>query len=184
MRHRSAWTRDGRPDPEGWAARAGLLGPPDPAQCLLPFCTLWTENARNRYCKSHATRWRQLGRPDSADYLTHCLQRGKARIDFRGLAPQLALELQYAVQCRHDQATIITEAPVVIWAIRVVTDAGVTSLLDRTAQQWRELAGSETRPLPTVSGSSPTTSSKPCTKAPGGRWSIPATSGACIACPV
>ena len=143
MRHRSAWTRDGRPDPEGWAARAGLLGPADPAQCLLPFCTLWTENARNRYCKSHATRWRQLGRPDSADYLTHCLQRGKARIDFRGLAPQLALELQYAVQCRHDQATIITEAPVVTWAIRVVTDAGVTSLLDRTAQQWRELAGSK-----------------------------------------
>ena len=31
MRHRSAWTRDGRPDPDGWAARAGLLGPPDPS---------------------------------------------------------------------------------------------------------------------------------------------------------
>ena len=141
MRHRSAWTRDGRPDPDGWAARACLLGPPDPAQCLLPFCTLWTENAKNLYCKSHATRWRQLGRPDSADYVAHCLQRGKARIDFRGLAPQLALELQYAVQCRHDQATIITAPPVVTWAIRVATDAGVTSLLDRSAQQWRELAG-------------------------------------------
>ena len=119
MRHRSAWTRDGRPDPVGWAARAGLLGPPDPAQCLLPFCTLWTNNARNRYCKAHTTRWKQLGRPDHADYLAHCLQRGKARIDFRGLAPQLKLELQYAVQCRHDQATIITEAPVVTWTIRV-----------------------------------------------------------------
>ena len=29
------------------------------------------------------------------------------------------------------------------WAIRVAADAGVTSLLDRTAQQWRELAGSK-----------------------------------------
>ncbi|MGB9307559.1 MAG: site-specific integrase, partial [Mycobacterium sp.] len=143
MRHRSAWTRDGRPDPVGWAARASLLGPPDPVQCLLPFCTLWTQNARNRYCKAHATRWKQLGRPDHADYLTHCLQRGKARIDFRGLASQLKLELQYAVQCRHDQATIITEAPVVTWAIRSASDAGVTSLLDRTAQQWRELAESK-----------------------------------------
>lgn len=85
-RHRSAWTRDGQPDPGGWAARAGLLGPPDPAECLLPFCTVWTENARQLYCKSHATRWAQLGRPDSAEYAAHCLQRGKARIDFRGLA--------------------------------------------------------------------------------------------------
>lgn len=143
MRHRSAWTRDGRPDPVGWAARAGPLGPPDPVQCLLPFCTLWTQNARNRYCKAHATRWKQLGCPDHADYLTHCLQRGKARIDFRGLAPQLKLELQYALQCRHDQATIITEAPVVTWAVRLASDVGATSLLDRTAQQWRELAGSK-----------------------------------------
>jgi hypothetical protein len=140
-RHRSAWTRDGQPDPDGWAARAGLLGPPDPAECLLPFCTLWTENARQLYCKAHATRWAQLGRPDSADYLTHCLQRGKARIDFRGLAPQLKLELQYAVQCRHDQATIITAPAVVAWTIRLATGAGVTSLLDRTPQEWRELAG-------------------------------------------
>ncbi|MEQ6326544.1 tyrosine-type recombinase/integrase [Mycobacterium canetti] len=140
-RHRSAWTRDGQPDPDGWAARVGLLGPPDPVECLLPFCTLWTENARQLYCKSHATRWVQLGRPDSADYLTHCLQRGKARIDFRGLVPQLKLELQYAVQCRHDQATIITAPAVVAWTIRLATGAGVTSLLDRTTQQWRELAG-------------------------------------------
>ena len=94
--------------------------------------------------------------PIDADYLTHCLLRGRARIDFRGLAPQLALELQYAVQCRHDQATIITAAPpVVTWAIRTATDAGVASLLDCTAQQWRELAGSKTGPLSAVPGLRP-----------------------------
>jgi hypothetical protein len=71
---------------------------------LLPFCTVWTENGRNVYCKAHTTRWAQLGRPDSAEYIAHCQQRGTARIDFRGLTPQLKLELQYAVQCRHDQA--------------------------------------------------------------------------------
>jgi hypothetical protein len=157
-----------------------MLGPPDPAQCLLPFCTLWTENVRNRYCKAHATLWRQLGHPDHADYLTHCLQRGKARIDFRGLAAQLALELQYAVQCRHDQATIITEAPVVTW-IRVASDAGVAS--HSTAPHRSGVSSPDPNRVATNGfWSSLTTSSKPCTKAPGGRSNMAA--GACIACPV
>jgi hypothetical protein len=82
-----------------------------------------------------------VGRPDSAEYIAYCLQRGKARIDFRGLTPQLKLEMQYVVQCRHDQATIITAPPVVAWTIRLATDAGVVSLLDRSTWQWRELAG-------------------------------------------
>jgi integrase len=127
-------------DPKVWAGRAGLLGPGERGQCLLPFCTLWTENTKARYCKSHATRWSQLGRPDSASYLAHCLRRGKAHIDFRGLAPQLTLELQYAVQARRDQATITAPPPIVAWAIRLAKDAGVTSLLDLSAQRWVELA--------------------------------------------
>ena len=104
---------------------------------------MWTENARNLYCKSHTTRWAQLGRPDSAEYLAHCQQRGNARIDFRGLTPQLKLELQYAVQSRHDQATITAAPPVIAWTIRIAKNAAVTSLLDLSAEQWRELAGSK-----------------------------------------
>ena len=142
-RHRTAWTRDGQPDPGSWAAEAGLLGPSDPQQCGLPFCTVWTENAKTLYCKSHTTRWVQLGRPDDTEYLAHCQQRGTARIDFRGLAPQLKLELQYAVQSRHDQATIIAAPPVIAWAIRITKHAAVTSLLDLSAEQWRELAGAK-----------------------------------------
>lgn len=140
-RHRTAWSRVGQPDPGIWSAQVGLLGPPNPTQCGLPFCTVWTENARTRYCKSHTTRWVQLGRPDSADYLAHCQQRGTARIDFRGLTPQLKLEFQYAVQSRYDQATITAAPPIVAWAIRIAKDAAVTSLLDLSAAQWRELAG-------------------------------------------
>lgn len=143
MRHRVAFTRGDQSDPNAWAARASLLGPPDPAGCLLPFCTLWTENTKNLYCKSHATRWAQLGRPDSAAYLAHCQRRGRAYIDFRGLPAQLTLELQYAVQCRHDQATITTAPPIVAWTIRQAKDAGVTSLLDHDPQQWRALAGTK-----------------------------------------
>ncbi|WP_433207094.1 tyrosine-type recombinase/integrase [Nocardia sp. CA-107356] len=49
--------------------------------------------------------------------------------------------MQYAVQCRHDQATITAAPPIIAWTIRMAKDTGVTSLLDLTAQQWRELAG-------------------------------------------
>ncbi len=143
MRHRTAWVRAGRPDPGTWSGQAGLLGPPEPRQCSLPFCTVWTETARNLYCKAHTTRWAQLGRPDDAEYLTHCQQRGIARIDFGGLTPQLKLELQYAVQCRHDQATITAAPPVIAWTIRTAKNAGVTSLLNLSAEQWCELAGSK-----------------------------------------
>lgn len=143
MRHRTAWSRVGQPDPAVWSAQAGLLGPPEPRQCGLPFCTVWTENARTLYCKSHTTRWVQLGRPDAAEYLAHCQQRGTARIDFRGLAPQLKLEFQYAVQSRYDQATITAAPPIIAWAIRIAKDAAVTSLLDLSAQQWRAFAGTK-----------------------------------------
>jgi len=141
VRHRPVFKRSGESDQNALVARAGLLGRPDPAQCLLPFCTLWMENTKNPYCKSHATRWVQLGRPDSADYIAHCLRRGKARIDFRGLGPQLKLEVQYAVQCRHDQATTTAPRPIVAWTIKLTKDARVTSLLDRSPEQWRLLAG-------------------------------------------
>jgi len=141
MGHRPVFERSGESDQDAWVARTGLLGRPDPAQCLLPFCTLWTENpVRNLYCNSHTTRWVQLGRPESADYIAHCLRRGKAHIDFRGLGPQLKLEMQYAVQCRRDQATITSPPPIVAWAIQLAMNAGVTSLLDRSPAQWRVLA--------------------------------------------
>lgn len=65
-----------------------------------------------------------------AEFLEHCLLRGKARVDFRGLAPQLALEFQYAMQCRRDKQTVMTPPAVVGWAIRRTLDAGVASLLD------------------------------------------------------
>lgn len=138
MRHRSAWTRSGVADPAAWAAVQPAMAGQDRAECGLPFCTLWAENDKHLFCKSHETRWQQLGRPDVEEYVAHCLLRGKARIDFRELAPQLKLEFQYAVQCRHDQATITAPPPVVTWALRLAGNAGVTSLLDLDEHQWRE----------------------------------------------
>jgi integrase len=139
MRHRSRWARSGNLDSAAWAAGLPMVRAEHHTECRLPFCTLWTENDTHLFCKSHETRWRQLDRPDVEEYIAHCLLRGKARIDFRGLGPQLKLEFQYAVQCRHDEATITAPPPVVTWALRQATTAGVASLLDHSEQQWRAL---------------------------------------------
>ena len=143
MRHRSTWARSGYPDPAVWAVSNAVAVTAEHAECGLPFCTLWPENDKHLFCKSHETRWRQLGRPAVADYVAHCLLRGKARIDFRGLAPQLRLELQYALQARHDQQTITAPPPVVNWAIGQVQTAAVGSLLDRSREQWRALTAAK-----------------------------------------
>src|SRR5262249_156404 len=97
------------------------------------------ENGTHMFCKAHETRWRQLGCPGAEEFTDHCLLRGKARIDFRALPPQLRLELQYGVQCRRDQETITLPPQVARWAIRQALAQGVASLLDRSASQWREL---------------------------------------------
>ncbi len=143
MRHRGAWDRAGRPDTAAWAAQVPAPPALPRAECRLPFCDLWTENGKWLFCKAHNTRWRQLGSPDIDEFTAHCLMRGRARIDFSGLEPQLKLELQYAVQRRHDQKTITLPPAVASWVIRQAREAGITSLLDRSASQWRDLAGRE-----------------------------------------
>jgi integrase len=137
MRHSQQWKSAGRPDRVSWSA-GELPVVPDPGQCALPFCTLWVENGKHSYCRTHATRWRQLGRPAHDDYVEHCLLRGRARVDFRGVAPLLRLEFQYAMQCRHEEQMISTPPYVVRWAIRQAHRAGVASMLDMPAEQWRE----------------------------------------------
>ena len=138
MRHRSAWTTSKAPDSALWASTVPAVSPAGRTECGLPFCDVWAENDKHLFCKSHHTRWHQLGRPDPKQYEAHCLLRGKARIDFRILAPQLKLEFQYAVQCRHDQQTITAPPPVVTWVLRLAANSGVVSLLDHEAQHWRE----------------------------------------------
>ena len=125
MRHYGSWVRSGRPDPAAWAADRPAVPEENHAQCRLPFCTLWTEHSRHLFCHSHQNRWHQLGSPEVDDFIDHCLRRGKVRIDFSGLTPQLKLEVQYAVQCRYDQQRFTAPPPVVNWAIRIAANAGV-----------------------------------------------------------
>jgi integrase len=147
-RHRPAWEQSGCPDPAAWAAGTAPPAAQPRAECLLPFCTLWTENAARRFCKAHDTRWRQLGSPEPGEFIEHCLLRGRARIDFRGLPAQLRLEMQYAVQCRADRATITLPHQVARWAVRQALEAGVGSLLDRSEDEWRQACGGKSGTYP------------------------------------
>ena len=150
MTHRDRWSHSGHPDPAAWAADLPPVVEVDHPQCGLPFCTLWV-HGRNLFCKAHNTRWCQLGRPPVDDYITHCLNRGKARISFHGLTPLLKLEFQYAVQCRSDQRSITAPAAVVNWAIRLAADAGVSSLLEHDDQRWRMLTALDSANKPGTS---------------------------------
>lgn len=101
-------------------------------------------------CAAHNRRWRRLGRPDVAEFLASPGpaprgQGGAALIDFRGLPPQLTLELQYAVQRRRDEKTVTAPFRVVNMAIGWARQTGARSMLDLSELQWRELARSTRR---------------------------------------
>ena len=101
-------------------------------------------------CAAHDRRWRRLGLPDVAEFLASPRpaprgQGGAALIDFRGLPPQLTLELQYAVQRRRDEKTVTAPFRVVNMAIGWARQAGARSMLDLSEPQWRELARSTRR---------------------------------------
>jgi integrase len=96
-------------------------------------------------CPAHHRRWRRFGRPDPATFLANPGPAprghgGVALIDFRGLPPRLRLELQYGVQRRCADQTVGAHFRVVTMAIRRVQQAEVSSLLDLSEHQWRQVA--------------------------------------------
>ena len=68
-----------------------------------------------------------------------CQSKGDDRFDFRpaGGRRQLKLELQYALQCRHDERHVNTAScGTVRRTITLAAASSVTSLLDWPAQRW------------------------------------------------
>jgi len=87
----------------------------------------------------HHVRWRQRGRPSSADFIASCASYGEDRFDLRPLRPQLRLEIQYALQCRVDANRTRTTPRSIKPLLDYLSASGVESLLDRPLDDW--LAG-------------------------------------------
>ena len=103
------------------------------------------ENTTKVFCKNHQYRWEEAGRPDLKTFTIDCQLVGSGAIDLRGLSPQLTLEFQYALQRRHDERTRTATPKFVSEAVHRAKAAGVSSLLDRSAQEWRRMFRSRMR---------------------------------------
>ena len=106
---------------------------------------MWAENPAKIFCKSHEERWANAGRPDPGRFIADCELTGTAHIHLRDLSPQLRMEFQYALQCRHDTQARTAPPRMVMQAVRQAKAAQVTSLLERSEQQWRQAAASRVR---------------------------------------
>jgi hypothetical protein len=139
VRHHGFWERAGKPDRAAWLASLTPVHEPDHPVCALSYCTLWTQG-RSLFCVNHRSRWEAVGRPDIDEFTVLCESYGDDRFDFRafGQRRQLKQELQYALQCRHDERQIKTPSNVARPVIALVALSPVASLLDWPMQRWVE----------------------------------------------
>lgn len=146
IRHCGFWERSGNPDRAAWLAGLAPVQDPGHRVCALSYCTLWTEG-RSPFCANHRSRWEAVGRPDISEFVVLCESYGDDRFDFRPLGDrrQLKLELQYALQCRHDERQVKTPAAVARPVIALAAASLVASLLDWPSQRWTEFFGEEDR---------------------------------------
>ena len=139
VRHHGFWERAGKPDRAVWLAGLDPVQDPGHLVCALSYCTLWTRGS-SPFCVNHRSRWEFVGRPDIDEFTVLCESYGNDRFDFRTLGDrrQLKLELQYALQCRHDERQVKTPAAVARPGIALVAASPVASLLDWPIERWVE----------------------------------------------
>jgi len=139
-RHLRAWQRAGEPGDDGeWLA--GLPpAVPDAGQgtCRISYCQLWAHPGA-ALCYSHHRRRKKLGCPDLEEFAAGYDQPadGRERADLTALPDRLRLEVQYALQCRHDDNMIRTKPTTVRSMVRWLAGSGEASLLGRSEQDWR-----------------------------------------------
>jgi integrase len=139
IRHHGFWERAGKPDRAAWLAALAPVHDLGHRVCALSYCTLWAQG-RSLFCVNHRSRWEAAGRPGLDEFIALCESYGDDRYDFRpfGERRQLKLELQYALQCRHDERQVKTHAGIARPVIALAAASGVASLLDWTLPRWAE----------------------------------------------
>jgi integrase len=139
--HHRAWRQAGRPGLDSWVAGlpAAAPGAPAPA-CRISYCDLWVREGLP-FCLSHGNRWKEKGRPDIDEYARGYEDDsvpGHERIDLTGLGAHLRLEVQYALQGRHDDRAIKIAPGAVQTVVTFLAAAAPASLLDRDEDAWRQ----------------------------------------------
>jgi integrase len=142
VRHAAAWERAGTPALPAWLGMLPAAAPQaPPAGCLIGSCGLWAEPGSD-WCRPHGATWKRHGRPPAAQFTAQWAQAepgaGRERVRLGSLPAQLKLEVQYALQRRHDERAGMAPPFVVMIMVRFLAASGVSSLLDRTEQEWRE----------------------------------------------
>ncbi len=112
-------------------------------------------------CRGHYQRWMRQGRPELNEFsittsplvgnqLRQAAKPAAAQrpvmpspdsascVDLRCLGSQLRLEMQYVLQRRRDDLTAKTRPWVARMVVRFLSQSTARSLLDHSAQQWRE----------------------------------------------
>jgi integrase len=142
--HFQRWDRGGRPDLQEWlSAPPTVRQPPPGAGCRIEHCDLWPQ-ATGVLCHAHQATWRASGRPDIDELVARfrpVADLADEVIHLAGLASQLRLEIQYALQCRRDDRASKIQPGVVMHVVRHLAAAGASSILQRSEDDWRaELA--------------------------------------------
>lgn len=150
QRHVPRWEAAGRPLLASWLT--GFVYTPTPdgeRDCMFPGCPRWTDGPANPFCHHHYGRWKVAGRPGLDTWQAQLAENATARqvppINLRRLSRQLRLEVQYGLQCRHDEANKRTVAGAVTIAVKRLADSGVASILDLDEDGWRTLFGTNRR---------------------------------------
>jgi integrase len=133
----SAWLRDPLP------VKAPVAG----AVCRIDHCQLWPQ-AQSVFCHSHANTWKVGGHGDVETFarlFAEIALPADESIRLDRLGTQLRLEMQYALQCRHDDRAGKSSPAIVNRVARFLVDTNASSLLERPEQRWRT---SSSQPVP------------------------------------
>jgi hypothetical protein len=139
--HAQRWERAGRPDLDAWLADPPTVKQPAAGvTCRIAHCDLWP-HATSPLCHSHANTWKTNGRLDIKEFAERFAESplpSDESIRLQRLGSHLKLEVQYVLQCRHDERRGKVQPHIVMRVVRFLAETRVTSLIDHDEVSWRQ----------------------------------------------